>query len=56
MANVRVRGCPTGASNKTGNTASVASEPHDRTRDSASVMWGRIHTPNHVTMRSWYSV
>ena len=38
---------------KIGSTPSVASAAHERTRESASVMCRRIHTPNEVTMRFW---
>ena len=43
----------TGASSITGRIASVASEPHDRMRDSHSVMYGRIQTASQVHIRSW---
>jgi hypothetical protein len=42
-----------GASSITGKIDSVTSDPHDRMRDSHSVMYGRIQTANHVHIRSW---
>ena len=44
-----------GASSITGRIDSATREPHDRTRDSHSDMYGRIQTANQVTIRSWCS-